>query len=122
MNLNEQETFLISNKLRRARSVVHEECVVGLEDDAKILLAKLLDDREEKRFMISIFGMGGLGKTAIARKLYNSEDVKRRFDCRAWTYVSQEYNTRDMLMRIINLWEWLLRKIWKRSSYLRRKR
>lgn len=88
-------------QLRRARSVDNEEFVVGLEDDAKILLAKLLDDREEKRFMISIFGMGGLGKTAIARKLYNSGDVKRRFDCRAWTYVSQEYNTRDMLMRII---------------------
>ncbi|KFK34000.1 hypothetical protein AALP_AA5G088800 [Arabis alpina] len=88
-------------QLRRARSVDHEEFVVGLEDDAKILLAKLLDDRENKRYMISIFGMGGLGKTAIARKLYNSGDVKRRFDCRAWTYVSQEYNTRDMLMRII---------------------
>ena len=87
-------------QLRRARPVDHEELVVGFEDDVKFLLAKLLDD-EGKRYIISIFGMGGLGKTALARKLYNSGDVKRRFEYRAWTYVSQDYNTRDMLLRII---------------------
>ncbi|CAA7036699.1 unnamed protein product [Microthlaspi erraticum] len=89
-------------ELRRARSVVDQERVVGLEDNAKVLLEKLLnDDGEEKRYMISIFGMGGLGKTALARKLYNLGDVKERFEYRAWTYVSQEYNIKDMLMRII---------------------
>nr|AAS93961.1 disease resistance protein RPP13 variant [Arabidopsis thaliana] len=88
-------------QLRRARSVDQEEVVVGLEDDAKILLEKLLDYEEKNRFIISIFGMGGLGKTALARKLYNSRDVKERFEYRAWTYVSQEYKTGDILMRII---------------------
>ncbi|EOA25614.1 hypothetical protein CARUB_v10018962mg [Capsella rubella] len=88
-------------QLRRARSFDHEELVVGLEEDANTLLAKLLDGSEYNRFIISIFGMGGLGKTALARKLYNSENVKRRFEYRAWTYVSQEYKTGDILMRII---------------------
>ncbi|RID58500.1 hypothetical protein BRARA_F01796, partial [Brassica rapa] len=85
-------------------SSLKEELVVGLDDDAKILLAKLLDDDDdvvEKRYIFSILGMRGLGKTAIARKLYNSGDVKRRFEYRTWTYVSQEYKTRDMLVRII---------------------
>ncbi|XP_010514978.1 PREDICTED: disease resistance protein RPP13-like isoform X2 [Camelina sativa] len=97
----ESNLSLRVRELRRARSIDQEELVVGLEDDAKILLAKLLDEREYNRFIISIFGMGGLGKTALARKLYNSEEVKRRFKYRAWTYVSQEYKTGDILMRII---------------------
>ncbi|KAG2278114.1 hypothetical protein Bca4012_041579 [Brassica carinata] len=69
-------------QLRRARPVDHEELVVGFEDDVKFLLAKLLDD-EGERYIISIFGMGGLGKTALALQL------------------GGYYNTRDMLLRII---------------------
>ncbi|CAD5325042.1 unnamed protein product [Arabidopsis thaliana] len=98
----ENTTNVRVRQLRRAPPVDQEELVVGLEDDAKILLVKLLEnDEEQNRSIISIYGMGGLGKTALARKLYNSEDVKRRFEYRAWIYVSQEYKTRDILMRII---------------------
>lgn len=98
----ENASSLRVRQLPRARSVDHEELVVGLEDDAKILLAKLLDDDgDQNRYMISIFGMGGLGKTALARKVYNSGDLKTKFDYRVWISVSQEYKTRDMFLRII---------------------
>ncbi|CAH8267680.1 unnamed protein product [Arabidopsis lyrata] len=106
-NLNEPrggENNLSSwvRELPHARFVDQEELIVGLEDDAKILLEKILDYKENKRYIISIFGMGGLGKTALARKLSNSCDVKNNFEYRAWTYVSQEYKTKDMLMGIIS--------------------
>ncbi|WZZ27287.1 hypothetical protein YC2023_010688 [Brassica napus] len=95
-------TFLTMRQLRRARSVDQEALVVGLEDDFKFLLAKLLEDNgDQNRYMISIFGMGGLGKTALARKLYNADNVKTSFSYRAWTSVSQVYKTREMLLRII---------------------
>lgn len=51
---------------------------------------------------ICIFGMGGLGKTTLARRVYNDRNVKRHFDCRVWVSVSQEYRIGEPLMRIAN--------------------
>ncbi|KAK2640547.1 hypothetical protein Ddye_028342 [Dipteronia dyeriana] len=88
-------------ELRRTTSFSVEKKVIGHDDGTKSLLAKLLD-LDRRRFVVSIYGMGGLGKTTLAGKLYHHLEVKRKFDCRAWVCVSQDYNTHDLLLRIIS--------------------
>ncbi|KAK2654257.1 hypothetical protein Ddye_014113 [Dipteronia dyeriana] len=91
--------------IRRSVSFgVEEVNVVGFEDEAKELLTKLLDN-EARRFIISIYGMGGLGKTTLAGKLYHNSKIKMRFKCRAWVSVSQDYIIRDLLQRIVKSFE-----------------
>ncbi|XP_059310320.1 disease resistance protein RPP13-like [Lycium ferocissimum] len=88
--------------LRRTTSYVddQDQIFVGFQDVVKRLLAELLK-AEPHRSAISIYGMGGLGKTTLARNLYNSPDIVSSFPTRAWICVSQEYNTMDLLMSII---------------------
>ncbi|XP_031256129.1 putative disease resistance RPP13-like protein 3 [Pistacia vera] len=87
-------------QLRKTTSFALEKHVVGFEDDTSTLLAKLLED-DSRRFVISIWGTGGLGKTTLVRKLYHSSQVKSKFQRCAWVSVSRDYNIEDLLRRII---------------------
>lgn len=87
-------------RLRRFPPFVEDKDIVGLEEKKKDLVAQLLQE-DNRRRVFSITGMGGVGKTTLARNLYNHADVKTRFDCRAWVYVSVSYNFRDILRTII---------------------
>ncbi|KAK6790861.1 hypothetical protein RDI58_009942 [Solanum bulbocastanum] len=88
--------------LRRTTSYVDEQdyIFVGFQDVVQTLLAKLLK-AEPRRSVVSIYGMGGLGKTTLARNLYISPNIVNSFHTHAWICVSQEYNTMDLLRNII---------------------
>ncbi|KAI3882609.1 hypothetical protein MKX03_007553 [Papaver bracteatum] len=51
--------------------------------------------------VVSIVGMGGLGKTTVATKIYKTTNTERYFDVSAWVYVSQESRVVDLLRSII---------------------
>ncbi|KAL5555337.1 hypothetical protein UlMin_037573 [Ulmus minor] len=74
--------------------------LVGLEGSTKTLKARLINE-EDDLSIVSICGMGGAGKTSLARKVYEQSDVKKHFDCCAWTCVSQQYQARDILSDIL---------------------
>ncbi|KAK9265815.1 hypothetical protein L1049_021576 [Liquidambar formosana] len=87
-------------QLRRTSSYADEEHVVGFDDESALLIDKLLRG-EPQRYVISILGMGGLGKTTLARKLYHDGEVEGKFEHRTWISVSQEYGIRELLQIII---------------------
>ncbi|KAG4987957.1 hypothetical protein JHK85_030940 [Glycine max] len=77
-----------------------EEYVIELEDDMGLLFTQLLAV-EPTPHVVSIVGMGGLGKTTLAKKLYNHARITNHFECKAWVYVSKEYRRRDVLQGIL---------------------
>ncbi|KAK3001085.1 hypothetical protein RJ639_021458 [Escallonia herrerae] len=90
---------LAMGPLRKATSYTDQR-VVGFEDVTQTLLAELLQ-KDSCRRVVSVYGMGGLGKTTLARKLYNSTSAVHQFPYRAWVCVSQEYKIQDLLGSII---------------------
>ncbi|RWR87905.1 LOW QUALITY PROTEIN: Disease resistance protein [Cinnamomum micranthum f. kanehirae] len=85
--------------LRQHARLIPDVEIVGIEEDKKFLIKRLTElDQVPERVVLSVVGMGGLGKTTLVTKVYNSPEVENHFDCHAWITVSQTYKV-DKLLR-----------------------
>ncbi|KAG4377310.1 hypothetical protein GLYMA_18G082300v4 [Glycine max] len=86
-------------KLRMDPLFIDEDDVVGL-DGPRDTLKNWLTKGREKRTVISVVGIPGVGKTTLAKQVY--DQVRNNFECHALITVSQSYSAEGLLRRLLD--------------------
>ncbi|KAL4601130.1 hypothetical protein ACB092_11G250000 [Castanea dentata] len=101
LKVDNVETNDMSRK-RETHSFVQGEDVIGRDEDKQKIINLLFDSNvEENVSVIPIVGIGGLGKTTLAKYVYNDEEVKKYFELQMWACISDVFDLKVIIENII---------------------
>lgn len=76
--------------------------VIGRDKDKEEVIEFMLNPHfEENVSVLPIVGMGGLGKTTLARLVFNDERIEAYFELKLWVCVSTKFTVEDILGKIV---------------------
>ncbi|KAJ6882793.1 disease resistance protein RGA3 isoform X3 [Populus alba x Populus x berolinensis] len=91
------ELYRATDELQRitSTSLVDESIVRGRDDEREALVSKLLGERSQEARdvdVISLVGLGGIGKTTLAQLAFNNAEVTAHFEKKIWVCVSDPFD------------------------------
>lgn len=106
-HLGWSKLMLRSSKIDRKLTTSNSELeILGRDEDRRAISKMLVEPEEshenEKVSLIGIVGVGGIGKTAVAQLVYNSEEVDEFFDVKIWVYVSENFVVANIIKQILS--------------------
>ncbi|XP_071931696.1 disease resistance protein RGA2-like [Coffea arabica] len=93
----------VENKEReQTHSYVLASSVTGREEDKEEIVKLLMCSSDQQPVSaIAIVGIGGLGKTTLAKLVYNDERIVRNFGLRMWISVYNQFNLKSIMEKIL---------------------
>ncbi|GFQ03811.1 disease resistance protein rpp13 [Phtheirospermum japonicum] len=91
---------ICADSLSGSRSM-GQNTMVGFGD---VLIEDLLDKltgQQSNLQIVPIVGMGGIGKTTLARSIYAKPLIVEHFDFRGWATISQGFNSKEILLQVL---------------------
>ncbi|CAM8984532.1 unnamed protein product [Rhodiola kirilowii] len=76
------------------------EDLVGIDGPKEWLINSLISD-EDALQVIPVVGMGGMGKTTLAKTVYGNPEIKKHFQVHGWVNISQVFQVNNLLENLI---------------------
>ena len=87
-------------------SRVSDSNVIGRKDDKEKVIELLMqqnpNDDDTSLSVIPIVGIGGLGKTTLAKFVFNDNRIQECFPLKMWVCVSDDFDIKQLIIKIIN--------------------
>ncbi|XP_056171783.1 putative disease resistance protein RGA3 [Syzygium oleosum] len=82
-------------------SFINKLDVIGRDVDKQKIIEILMRPNDKNLSVIPIVGIGGLGKTTLAKLVYNDDGVKEQFELRLWVCVPEDFDLKKTIDGII---------------------
>ncbi|XP_023527716.1 putative disease resistance protein RGA3 [Cucurbita pepo subsp. pepo] len=90
------------SQIHETDSFLDEFGVIGRDEEVSEIVNKLIELRNSETLsVLPIVGMGGLGKTAVAKLIFNHEVIRGNFDRTIWVCVSDPFVINKILRAIL---------------------
>jgi predicted nucleotidyltransferase len=90
------------HKRDMTHSFVNPSDVISRDDDKRKIIHLLMQqDSGRNVSVIPIIGIGGLGKTTIAKLVYRDEGVVSYFELRMWVCISEDFDVTRLIKEIL---------------------